>query len=248
MVLQDLAAFHAVPLALKLKNPEVFDQKIKKHCIPPKFVEGMNLKTVSSKAWVDAILNQEQCQPYRDLLEKKLESQFYSMDTFSTRPAREPYGTIIHFDMWTNNTMQIVENGRFIKNKFVDFQVYLYGSPLCDLILFIWSSIQFPVIENYYVELIRHYHHHFVRILDEFGCDTTPFEYDSFLKEIDEVAPYELLHILFLIAVIYVDKGEKAIDFSKDLDEFMSESIPDMTAERIARVVVEFGKRGWIQI
>lgn len=194
-------------------------------------------------------MNQGKCKPYQDILKKKLDIELERMDTFFIRPAKEPYATIIHLDMWTNNTMQIIQNGKLIKNKFIDFQSYIYGNFLFDLIFFIWSSVQSVVIDDHYEELVKYYHYHFVKILSDFGCDTSPFEYKYFMEQINEDAPYELVHILYMAILIYVDKGENVIDFGREVDEFISdEFIGKASVERIEYVIAQFGQRGWIQL
>lgn len=244
LVLKDLAAFHALTIALKLKKPEVFQTKVKKHCYPPRFAEGKTMKHICSQAWLDAILNQPKCKPYKEQLQRKLDVELERMDVYFVRPTKEPYATIVHNDMWTNNTMQLTNNGKLVKNKFIDFQSYIYGSPFADMVFFIWCSVQIDVVKKHSDELIQHYHHHFVSILEDFGCDTSPFEYERFLKQLDEDAPQELFHTLYLAAIIYVEKGQNAIDLSSD--EFMADSIGKNAVERIEYVIDDFGKRGWI--
>lgn len=248
LVLKDLARFHALTIALKLKKPDVYNSKVRKHCKPAHFPKSVMLRKIASKGWFDAVLNQEKCIPYQDQMKKRLSVDLDNMNFVVSRRVNEPYATLMHNDMWTNNTMQIMENGKLIKNKFVDFQAFLYASPFCDLIFFIWCSVQTPVVEKYYDELVKHYHHHFLSTLEDFGCDKQPFEYENILEEIKKDAPYEIIHILYLAAIVYIDKGEGLIDLSRDVDEFMSENISEDAAKRIEFVVSEFGRRGWIEL
>lgn len=245
-MLKDLATFHALTTALKIKKPNFYETKVKNHCYPAKFRADKNLKNISSQAWIDAVLNQEKCLPYRDQLKRKFDIEYESMDAFFKRPQREPRITFIHNDMWTNNTMQICENGELIKNKFVDFQMYIYGSPLCEMVFVIWCSVQMKVVPDHGDELVQYYHRHFISILEKFRSDITPFEYEKFLKRLDEDAPHELLHILYLATIIYVEKGKQAIDLSNNVDEFMSDSISKVGVKRIEDVVDDFGEKGWI--
>lgn len=248
LILKDLAAFHAIPLALKLKNPQLFEKKIKKHCFPPCIPEEIKLKHMCTQQWIDAVLNQEKCLPFKDILKAKLDIELERTNIFFVRPVHEPYSTIVHNDMWINNTMQINKNGDLIKNRFIDFQVYMYGSPLYDLVFFIWSSVQLDVIQNHHNDLIKYYYDHFFHILEEFGCETSSFAYEQFLKHLDEDAPEELLHILFIATIMYNEKGESTIEFGKDTMDFASSKTLDLKViDRIARVIQGFGQRGWIR-
>lgn len=247
-VLKDIARFHALTIALKLKEPDVYQSKVRKHCMPTHFPGSVTLKKMASKRWFNAVLNQEKCIPYQDQMKKRLNADLDNMNFMRLRRINEPYATFVHNDMWTNNTMQIIENGKIIKNKFVDFQQFLYASPFCDILFFIWVSVQIPVVEKHYDELVAHYYHHFLSLVKKFDCDTDLFEYNQILKEIKKDATYEIIHILYVAAIVYIDKGEGLVDLSRDVDKFMSENISKDASKRLEFVVSEFGKRGWIEL
>lgn len=240
--------FHAVPIALRLKKPDIFVTKIKKACFTtfsPE-IRKSNEGTTYPK-WFAYIEKQKQSEPYvAQLMElwKSLEGK-----SIVVNPAREPFASILHGDIWCNNSMQKEENGKLIKNKLLDFQDFTYASPICDLIFFIFTSVQYSIIEEHFDELIRWYHKHFYNTLEQLGCETKPFEYSEFLVRLDEDAPCELLHLLFFLIPICARKGESIMNYEEDdfLKMFKEEAITKEAKEKMVKVVCEFGKRGWIR-
>lgn len=110
-----MANFHGVGIALKTKKPQVFEKNIKPFCCD--YIPGPEFPNVCRKAIKVLLQEREDLVP---LISK--------VTLWADRPLptpREPFATVNHCDMWVNNTMQKIENGKVVKNKFVDFQVKL---------------------------------------------------------------------------------------------------------------------------
>lgn len=170
------------------------------------------------------------------------------VDAWMDRPSGEPFGSIMHLDMWSNNTMQVFQNGKLLKNVLLDFQSFLYCCPVNDMIFFIWSSIQKNVVLNHYEELIRHYHKYLYDTLKGLGCDTSSFEYAKFLDRIEDDAPYEFTHLLFMAVPIKGPIGESVMNFEVDDWRDMVTVTSRDAKEQIAFIVEHFGRRGWLRI
>lgn len=113
LLLKELANFHGVAIALKLKKPEEFEKKIKTTC--QDYIPHQGFPEVCKKA-VQQMLTDKG--GFNDIIPK--------VTLWGEKPiprAREPFGTLTHCDMWVNNTMQKFVDGKVVKNKFVDFQV-----------------------------------------------------------------------------------------------------------------------------
>lgn len=243
LILRDLAQLHAIPLALKIKKPEVFDDKVKKYCELKSFSLSIKNKPQRPK-WIEYLFQEEKSKPYLEDLSKCLGN--LGKGDFFARPFVEPFASLAHCDMWVNNTMQTKKNGLLIKNKFVDFQLYQYGSTICDVVFFIFASCQNDISRDHFDDLMKYYHTQFIDVLENLHCDTTPFEYSKFLERLDIEAPAELVHTLCLAVPIQGKRGEANINVEGDNIE-KEGSLTEETKEKMLHEVCEFGKRGWIK-
>ncbi|KAJ8977761.1 hypothetical protein NQ317_001125 [Molorchus minor] len=136
LILKNLATFHSVPLAIKLKKPDVFEKKIKPYLapfIPPDDPppNGENKETMTTVI-LEIFQDSYKCIPYIP----KLKRIFEGAKEASKTPPKEPFATVTHGDTWVNNIMLKFKNNKPFKLKFVDFQVCDYKSPGSDLFFF----------------------------------------------------------------------------------------------------------------
>ncbi|KAG5891393.1 hypothetical protein JTB14_017916 [Gonioctena quinquepunctata] len=168
LVLKDIALFHAVFLALKMKEPETFIQKVKPFCHDYKAAEdGGNMKDC-----IKVVVKEKE-----DIAH--LASKIKTWGEIERRTPEEPLSTVIHTDLWVNNTMQKFENEKAVANKLVDFQVYTYGSPAADLFFFLWTSVSMDVLKQNLDYFIEFYFENFIEILKEHQCDTSQFTFKT---------------------------------------------------------------------
>ncbi|KAJ8951352.1 hypothetical protein NQ318_009288 [Aromia moschata] len=249
LILKDLAAFHAVPLALKLKKPEVFDEKVRpyltKFTPPDPPANGENGQTMDSIV-IEMLQESDKCIPHvskvRALLKRTKEIRMI--------PPNEPFATVVHGDMWVNNTMVKFVNGKPVKNKLVDFQVCDYGSPATDLFFFLFSSIRLRVLQDHFDDLVKFYHNHFISHLDKLGCDIAPFNYHNFLEEMRFATENELQHSLIMtLFIVFGKKGGPSQEFNHEepLDlEKMKREMTLEAKEKIRFMVQVCGKKGFL--
>ncbi|CAH1176676.1 unnamed protein product [Phaedon cochleariae] len=234
MVLKDMASFHAVPLALKIRNPYVFEKKIKVHCHdfdPPDHEE-----------FHDILRNIVKFNEELAYLAPKI--TYWGQLKRST--PREPFATMIHTDLWTNNTMQKFHNGRPVSNKFVDFQVFTYGSPAADVFFFLWSSVPQEVLEPNLEFFLQYYHEQFIDVLKKHGIDVAPFSYEHFLKELDIESEYGFSHAAhFYVNTVSREKGD--IDFENQDSQDIVNSTSQRTREKVWYMTRECLRRGWLK-
>lgn len=153
----------------------------------------------------------------------------------------EPWSTIIHADFWVNNIMfHRDENGHLDDMKFVDFQNYLFFSPLREMIFFVLCSND-SVRDEDMEELIDTYYNTFLLVLKRMGCDTEPFTKDKFDAKLTEDAKLEFLHICFMLKVVTLDVKET--EFNYDKMEYQGN---ELFIQRLRRVVLYLAKRNWI--
>lgn len=241
-MLSDLAQFHAVPVALKLQRPEVFEQKVKKYmaCFYPSPAEYDS--PGSLKNLLDVLGDCEQCVPLLPKFKKWFKHAFLLVTTF-----KEPFTTLIHRDMWVNNFMVKLDGEKVVKNKFVDFQEYSYDSPVKDLLFFLFTSVQYDILKEKLDELLKYYHQHFVKTLVDLGCDTTEFSYNKFMEEIKTFASFEIGHIIFMyLFIVSASKELSVVDSDPGL--IPKEKLSPEARERACWTLLEFEKRKWLEL
>ncbi|CAH1179018.1 unnamed protein product [Phaedon cochleariae] len=256
-VLKDLAHFHAVSVAMKLLEPELFQEKIQKICDlkfspptekPEGKPDGPVLPTPAKEALVAVLEEDEKCVPaipsFLQMLEKQKNMNFE--EKFNMKQ-REPFATMTHSDLWMNNTMQKLDHkNRPIKNKFVDFQGMSYASPATDLLFLLFTSVQISALKTRFNYLLKYYHDNFTKVLRELGCDLTPFSYENFLEEVKAEIPASIDHASFFLLVIVFGKKGVAADPTQ-ADKLVMEDFDPRAREIFRFIVHEAYKRGWMQ-
>lgn len=240
-LMKDIAVLHALPVALKYHKPDLFR----------KFADGYmtmlealcNSPKSDSKPPVFLKVINKECINFKERVMKMLTDMALS-NNFYLIPSLGPHATILHLDLWVNNTMQIMEQGKIVQNKFVDFQNLQYGNPMLDVVIFLFTSVQKQVVKTHLEHLIALYEERFFQILMELNCNVKRC---NFLKELNYDAPKKLLHILFLIVPFFANKDDSAIDFTADPGSLIREdAVTPQAREQIVFVLTEFERRGWI--
>ncbi|KAG5867002.1 hypothetical protein JTB14_015334, partial [Gonioctena quinquepunctata] len=208
VLLKDLATLHAVPLAMKLKEPEPFENNVRKFCVNK--INSDDHDEVFVTMMLDLLWESDKCSPFISKVKKILETPKIKIKT-----VREPFASFSHDDMWVNNAMMKLVNGRPIANKFVDFQIYKYASPASDLLFFLFTSVQQQVLEEHFDTLIKFYHTEFLKILHDLGCDTTPFRMEHFENELALESKGAFAVIVTFISIIVFWCERKEARFSR---------------------------------
>ncbi|XP_018569887.1 uncharacterized protein LOC108909900 [Anoplophora glabripennis] len=245
LILKDLAAFHAIPLALKLKKPEVFDKKIRPYLARFRPFDMPDEKEHNSM-FIQILQESDKCRPWLS----KVEHIFENIKTILEAPPKEPFATIAHGDTWINNTMVKFENGVPVSNKLLDFQVCDYKSPAGDLFFFLFSSVRLSVLQNNFDDLIEFYHKHFVSNLEKLKCDTGPFGLPKFLEEMKAATPVETVHCIGMISfIVFGKKGGPSTQFNfsapPDIEK-MKANISTAAKEKIWYLIHVCGRKGWL--
>lgn len=246
-VLTDIAAFHAVPVALKLCKPDIFESTIKKYAsLTKEFLDFTPPEDPGKPIFIKIAEEIEECKPYMSMV-NQLYLESFKTNSYWNKPCIEPFASIVHCDMWVNNTMQIIKNGKIEKNKIIDFQIYLYGNPLLDVIFFLFSSVQRKAIKENLEDLLLFYQECFFAVLEKLKCDTSCLQ-KNFLEQANDDAPLELIHLLFMTIPVFGRKEECTIDYEANpLDMLKESSVTQDARDHICHVLTEFGKRGWIR-
>ncbi|XP_072395456.1 uncharacterized protein [Diabrotica undecimpunctata] len=249
LLLKYLALLHAVPLAIKVRNPEFFQQEIR-----PYLNNGLDKYIDFREALplIEAILNEsEKCAPLVPRVQKIWKQHYYKENE---PEVKEPFATFSHGDLWVNNIMVKYDDATPTEIKFVDFQAYEYYSPVVDFIYFIFTSVQNEVLKENLDDFVKFYHSRLLQNLKDLGCDVEPFSYDEFLKEFKKYTYQPLVWILtFIPFVVFGPKGDSTEPSLEDIKFNDSLSVEDarkqlsqVVKEKI-HIIVEYSARNnWI--
>ncbi|XP_056639655.1 uncharacterized protein LOC130447053 [Diorhabda sublineata] len=250
LLLKDLAEFHSTVIAFKLKHPDLFFKEIRPVC-------NNHLQLTEENSFKDVIgiveeilLQSKECTPYVPKI-RKMWNEF--KPDFSGENKREPFATITHSDLWVNNAMMKYVNGEPVKNKFVDFQLYNYGSPGFDILNFLFTSVQTNVLRMKFDDLIRFYHNEFVNNIKRLNCEYSKFSYSKFLKEL-ELDSVQVLNwdLSFIPMVVFGQKGHalpdsNVVDFNDaQFKAMMVNNIPEEAKRRLHFMIEEYINRKWL--
>lgn len=247
LILNDLSGLHATALGLKFSQTEVFEEKIRSNfrkAIPPPQPSDKERYKSCLNVLFSILADYEECTSYIPDLKQKFDKMREKINEFYDKPAREPFATLVHCDLWVNNMMQLVKNGKLIKNKFVDFQLVYYQSPVSDVLFFLWSSVQLDILKTNFDYLLSYYHSEFLEHLRKLNCNTSFFTLEKYLEEIDAVASSNFMDIIYM--TMFVVFRKKDSDNDSDDRNVLKEDVPIAARDKIAYMVCEYGRRGWL--
>ncbi|CAH0564393.1 unnamed protein product [Brassicogethes aeneus] len=223
LILQDLANFHATGIALKLQCPDDFNKKVKPFL--NLMIYGETAGGEKDTFLEDTIRISKEAISENHELKKYVPAFLNIIEKKFDQTAKEPFATIVHQDLWVNNLMLKEENGKFIENKFVDFQVTRFLSPADDVLFILLTSIENDILIEKFDYLIQFYYEHFLAALKKLDVNTEPFSEEAFEQEIKNAYPRQLHHTVCMLYPIFMDKSK-----AMDLTEFDPETAPPMEA------------------
>lgn len=243
LTIKALAKFHAFGLAMKEKNPEFFEVlKVRSKCLEFKHLDNwaslieMRLKDIASDSAMSV---------HYELCEKLILSRDFSV---WTDVPKEPWSTIIHADFWTNNIMfHKPENSNEPDDiKFVDFQNYLFLSPIRELSFFLGSGLNHDTIINNVDELIELYYDTIIEKLQQLDCNTEEYSRVSFNERVKIDASIEFIHCAMMLKVITMDIHENDPNALNIMNLFENNERNDSYLTRLRNLVTVFYERGWL--
>ncbi|XP_059221383.1 uncharacterized protein LOC106084485 [Stomoxys calcitrans] len=215
LILKEMAKFHAMPIAVRLKKPEFFDRYVRP-CLKrfdmnaglsPEDKERMD-EDVFQEIAIATNNNSNYVDRFRKL------SEYY--DDYFTKPdvKDDLYTTTAHSDLWVSNIMlKYDEQGVPNKVKFIDFQLVQYDSAAHDVILFLLTSIETQLLENHLDEFLLLYYKAFIDCLKSVNVSTEQYSFVGFMKEVHNHAPVQIFHAVFLTKIILADNSTMPDDY-----------------------------------
>lgn len=177
MVMEELGKFHAVSFAIREKNPEKLNEIMSKcgncfHKVMFSMPSSMEFFKSNINKAIGAI------EPHETNLIEKLEkikdpkNYLHLIDQVFSNTTPEPFGVLVHGDLWNNNIMyQVHGNQNPAKVSFIDWQLSQFGSPALDVVHYIFCSLDHVIRAKHYDDFVKLYYNSLVRMLKKFGCD-----------------------------------------------------------------------------
>ncbi|XP_020799093.1 uncharacterized protein LOC110176935 [Drosophila serrata] len=218
LILNHLARYHALPIALRLKKPEVYDKYVRPYFL--KFNMNGNIGPEEKKVMDEELMKDIRAVTSDERDVKRVTELQDAYDAYQAEKDEEDglFTSLVHSDLWINNMMvKYDEEGIPIKMKIVDFQIAQYGSLVHDIIFLLFSSVDDKVLEDNYYNFLTIYYKAFIQSLKSVNVDTSGYTYEKFLKEVQRVAHLQLPHALFMMKVILADNSTIPDDY-KDMD------------------------------
>ncbi|KAH8279567.1 hypothetical protein KR018_001733 [Drosophila ironensis] len=222
LILNSLAQYHALPIALRLKKPAVYEERVRPYYL--KFDMNSNIPDSEKDNMNGEILNdiRKVTGEERDVQRVKELLDLHDAFQAGKDVADGPFNTLVHGDLWINNVM--VKYGRIsartgtpVSAKIVDFQIAQYGSLVHDIIFLLFSSVDVNVLEENYNAFLSIYYNAFVSSLKSVDVDVTKYTFKAFLDEVQKVAHLQLPHAIFMMRVVMADSSTLPEDY-KDVD------------------------------
>jgi len=243
LVMEKLAYFHALPIALKRLRPAEFERTVTVAAKPFTPNEDDDNKEEGEAKFfkmVEEVLGKLTIKP--EIVQAaiaKIKSQPYG----HYPSAVEPFITISHEDLWVNNVLfQAGPQNEPVAMAFVDFQGIRLQSPMLDLVFFLFTSVTPSVRRKHFDDFFDIYYENFIECLRQLNCDTSEFSKAAFVAELNRVGESRLSEIYGRLRVVEVRKEEIVGE-----EWFMN---PDLGGEaylkRMEDVVLDFNDRGWL--
>ncbi|XP_058125354.1 uncharacterized protein LOC131281570 [Anopheles ziemanni] len=250
-VLQKLALFHAIPIALRYLKPELFEAGIHKYLVKIDIDAGLSeatLRQMMDVFWQDIIRTGVEPELVERARARIAECHQRQAKLISDQLT--VYCTMLHNDLWVNNMMIKYDSATGKPNslKFVDFQLIQMDSLVRDVIFFVITSVNDAELESQLDGYFEHYFQHLASNMKRLQFPKLEeFTLESFREEIDRVAPYELYHIVSMLRVVLARKESIPDQSEQDAALFFNDNLVEEDYYRRLEVTLRiYERRGWI--
>ncbi|XP_046672151.1 uncharacterized protein LOC124362040 [Homalodisca vitripennis] len=170
IVYTTLAKFHAASVACNHDDPELTKQLGINMRYTSRNVMYLPFTKSALKYFKNALGEMEGCELATELVLSRADLVAESITDFC-KPKANGLNVLNHGDVWINNLLfKKLNSGEVVDVKFIDFQVSRWGSPVQDLLFFLWTSANEEVREYRQKELFTLYRHTLNSSLEQLGC------------------------------------------------------------------------------
>ncbi|XP_056648170.1 uncharacterized protein LOC130452767 isoform X2 [Diorhabda sublineata] len=222
-VLKAYGKYHALCLALKIKEPEVFDNLVE--LTKETYFTNVNLENLCGtiKAVIDKVTQKLDQDKERKLIKKLNEFIKFPvnglLENLSIKAANGD-AVFSHGDSWINNILFKYEDNCSCPSKicFLDWQLSRCTSPAIDISYFIFSCTDKKLRAHHYEDLLNAYHSSLLSFLKQLGCDLDIFSKEKLLDNMKRFSKYGLMMCLITIPLAAAEMDEIP-DWTNDMNE-----------------------------
>ncbi|XP_054276092.1 uncharacterized protein LOC128995183 [Macrosteles quadrilineatus] len=238
------ASFHSVSIPVYKNNPDLMSSNDSMFSNESKMRDIFHFMIKSgTKRFVQEIDKVDRFKKHSKTI-KDVSPHLWDMMVEAHKPS-EQINTIKQGDPWITNMMfKYDRNNKVCDIKIIDFQGIGYGSPVTDLMFFLWSSANSEVKQNRLDELYRIYVDSFNKNLKKFNC-SEKLTYEQVIQDVEKLKPLALfISCSSLPGLLHPEPMDLAAFFSKDAsddagDKFFDKYYTKDYCEKIFPQVVE---------
>jgi Ecdysteroid kinase-like family len=237
MLLTSIGRLHALSFALKIHNPELFHEVMNLNDL---FAESFS--DDSFKLYLEGAVNRtvNSLDPTDEKRKTRASKLINNTISIAVEPSNKdnfgPYGVLVHGDCWINNYLfHYSKPGLPNDVVLIDWQTSRYGSPVIDLMYFIFICTDQKLRAKHFDELLNIYHRSLKELLDHLGGDTmTQFPFTALLRHLRKFGKYGVLMSSLIVPMLQT-KSEDIPDM-----DFTIESMKSQDPEVIAAMMQQF--------
>ncbi|XP_075981204.1 uncharacterized protein LOC142979873 isoform X2 [Anticarsia gemmatalis] len=234
---KEMVKLHALSFAYSEMDPQAYEVLLKN--LEATF--GGDMDNYMAQTVVTAM--REIRPENKKLLEKCLENHREKIKKLR-RPLKR--AAITHGDYRCSNLMHKVNKDGSVDIKIVDLQTLQGGSPVVDLLYFIFTGSDSAFREQYYERLIDHYYTELEAAMKRLKLDPKEiYSKEDFHSELKEKLPFGLTIAVFALPVVTVDKeNAPQVNENMELSAFSVAKTSALYTERLNGVVDDYIKWG----
>ncbi|XP_047031329.1 uncharacterized protein LOC124638416 [Helicoverpa zea] len=238
-VITELAKFHALSYAFQKKDPEEFQKTLDRPKIDWAAI-GMEGTLKRSTATALRALRPEHKRSLEKFMSRNINEVF--IDYY--KPSRTT--VITHGDFRGSNLVHRVRKDGKVDIKILDLQTLQEGSPVIDLVNFIFTGSDEQFRAKYFDRLVEHYYSQLSASMRRLHLNPQEiFPKEDFDAELKEKLPFGLSVAVFSLPVVTINPEDAPkVDESLSFDDFSVENTNDLYTERINGVVDDFVRWG----
>lgn len=238
LMVTSLARLHGLSFAMKALKPEQFEKFKELDDLFSKMGDEKNFEQYVTQLLISGVNTIDPSDTKRRRRAEYLLKGFKELviECVSTEAA-EPYCVIGHGDCWFNNFL-FNYNYRGIPKeiKLIDWQVARYGSPVLDLVYFIFICTDHAFRVKHFDELINIYHRTIKEFLDAMKCDiASQFPMTALLRQLKKFGKFGVVTSILLTPTIQ-SKSEDLMDMDVMAEKMQNGEMDPALQEQLMKM------------
>ncbi|XP_053697867.1 uncharacterized protein LOC128744708 [Sabethes cyaneus] len=220
-----LGRFHAISLALKDQQPELFEQFKLPDVMLAAVKENEQMVGMFEAALDNAasLLDLHETEA-RSKMDKLKQNYMSVVETCLDGNQAEPYTVLNHGDCWVNNILYGYKGDSPNELVLIDWQLARYVSPALDVLYFLFCCSDQSFRQKHYGEMLRIYHTSLTIMLERLGCDAAKlFPFAALEEQLVRFGKFILIMGSFDIPILCTDPADMP-DLGGDISEAFATS------------------------